>query len=889
MNTDQSVFRFSQSVSELPDTDSPKHILGGKGYGLAEMAKIGLPVPPVIVISIPTCTFYQKNKGHFPDNFEHELAEGIAFLEKETGKEFGNPDNPLLVSVRSGAAISMPGMLDTVLNLGLNEQTLEGLARRSGNPRFAWDCYRRFLQMFSDVVLGIERHRFEGILTTVKKKTGLANDTELSIEQLEEIVEEYKKIIKQEKGTAFPEDPQEQLLLSIGAVFNSWNNPRAISYRRINRIPPEINGTAVNVQAMVFGNLGDTSATGVAFTRNPSTGEKEYYGEYLMNAQGEDVVAGIRTPKYLSEMAHDLPAVYEVLKRAFETLEDHFKDMIDLEFTIENEELFILQARSGKRTGQAAIKIAVDMVDEGLIDKKKALLSINPNSIDQLLHPMIDPKAEKKLIAKGLPASPGAVSGQIVFTAADAVNLSSKGQNVILVRNETSPEDIEGMNSALGFLTARGGMTSHAAVIARGMGKACVAGSSEIVVNEAMRTLHCGTETDLKEGDWITLDGSVGEVYVGKIQTVEPVMSGDFAVIMKWTDDVKKLGVRANADSSHDAEVARKFGAQGIGLCRTEHMFFQEDRIFAVREMILSETKEERVKALSKLEKVQQDDFEGIFKAMDGFPVTIRLLDPPLHEFLPHTDEALEKLAVAMCIDVHTLKLRKESLVESNPMLGFRGCRLGMVYPEITEMQTRAILNAAYSVSAKGIAVYPEIEIPVTSHYREVEILSDVIHRTAEKVAYSYMGKSVGRSSGSSPTVMFKIGTMIELPRACVTADEFAQSMEFFSFGTNDLTQTTFGYSRDDAGRFITKYLELGVYPVDPFQVLDEKGVGEMMRIAVKKGRSVRNDLEVGICGEHGGEPSSVEFCHRIGLNYVSCSPFRVPIARLAAAQAALR
>ncbi len=892
MTADTSIFRFSQTVSELPDTDSPKNILGGKGFGLAEMAKIGLPVPPVIVVSIPTCTFYQDNNGHFPENFEQELLDGIAFLEHESGKGFGNPDNPLLVSVRSGAAISMPGMMDTILNLGLNEKTIEGLSRTSGNPRFAWDCYRRFIQMFGDVVLGIEHHTFEGILSNMKKKNGLTNDTELTLDQLKDIVHQYKKTIEQEKGKAFPEDPREQLLLSIGAVFNSWNNPRAISYRRINRVPPEINGTAVNIQTMVFGNLGDTSATGVAFTRNPSTGEKEYYGEYLMNAQGEDVVAGIRTPKHLSEMSHDLPSVYEELKKVFETLEHYFNDMIDLEFTIENQKLYLLQARSGKRTGKAAVKIAVDMVNEGLIDKKKALLSINPNSLDQLLHPMIDPKAEKRLIAKGLPASPGAVSGQIVFSAADAVELSSKGQNVILVRNETSPEDIEGMNSALGFLTARGGMTSHAAVVARGMGKSCVSGSSDIVVNEEKRTLHCGTDTNLKEGDWITLDGSVGEVYVGKIQTVEPEMSGDFAVIMQWADEVKKLVVRTNADTPHDAEVARKFGAEGIGLCRTEHMFFQEDRIFAMREMILSETKEERVKALSKIEKMQQHDFEGIFEVMDGFPVTIRLLDPPLHEFLPHTDEEMEKLAAAMHVDIQKLKERKESLAEFNPMLGFRGCRLGMVYPEITEMQTRAIVSAAYEVAQKGMRVHPEIEIPVTSHYREVEILSEVIQRTAEEVASRYTRKeSNNKPNGtpSSPLLTFKVGTMIELPRACVTADEFARSMEFFSFGTNDLTQTTFGYSRDDAGRFITKYMELGVYQVDPFQVLDEKGVGEMMRIAVEKGRSVRKELEVGICGEHGGEPSSVEFCHRIGLNYVSCSPFRVPIARLAAAQAALK
>lgn len=879
------IYHFSQNVSQMPSGDKPKYILGGKGYGLAEMSAIKLPVPPVIVISIPACNYFQEHEGAYPKSFETELEEGISFLEKETGKKFGDAQAPLLVSVRSGAALSMPGMMDTVLNLGLNPETLEGLAKKSGNPRFAWDCYRRFIQMFGDVVMGVEHNKFEGILDEIKKTGGLNDDTELTVDMLKALVEKYRTLIKKETGAMFPDKPMEQLRMAIGAVFNSWNNPRAISYRRINRVPAEVNGTAVNIQTMVFGNLGETSGTGVAFTRNPSTGAREYYGEYLMNAQGEDVVAGIRTPKHLSEMRKELPKVYKELTNIFEKLEQHFKDMIDLEFTIEEEKLYILQERSGKRTGNAAVKIAVDMESEGLIDKKKALLSINPSSLDQLLHPMIDPKAKKQIIAKGLPASPGAVSGQIVFTAADAVNWSSKGKDVVLVRNETSPEDIEGMNSALGFLTARGGMTSHAAVVARGMGKSCVSGSEDIVVNENKKLLHCGIDFDLKEGDWITLDGSVGEVYLGKIRTVDPELSGDFTKVMKWADEFRRLIVRTNADTPSDASIALKFGAQGIGLCRTEHMFFKEDRIFAIREMILSDTKEERVKALNKIEIMQQGDFEDIFEVMNGFPVTIRLLDPPLHEFLPHTDKEMEKMAHEMKIDIETLKERREALSEINPMLGFRGCRLAVVYPEITEMQVRAILNAAEAVAAKGIEVKPEIEIPVSSHYREVEILKEVIQRVAEGVT----GRSLKQKNKKYKRFTFKIGTMIELPRACVTADEFARSMDFFSFGTNDLTQTTFGYSRDDAGKFIKKFIEAGVYQVDPFQVLDEKGVGEMMKIAVEKGRSVQKDLEMGICGEHGGDPFSIEFCHRIGLNYVSCSPYRVPIARLAAAQAALR
>lgn len=870
------MYFFSQDETEAPQVKEPKYVLGGKGYGLVQMTKLKLPVPPGFVISIDVCNYYYENNHEYPKTFSDELDKYLNHLEKVTGKKFGDPKNPLLVSVRSGAASSMPGMMDTVLNLGLNEKTLEGLIEKTGNARFAWDSYRRFIQMFSDVVVGVEMSKFEKVLDVEKKRVGAKLDTDLSTDDLKMIVKKYKDLYLKEAKRSFPSDPMEQLNMGIEAVFKSWNNPRAISYRRINKIPPEVNGTAVTVQTMVFGNLGENSGTGVAFTRNPSTGVKEYYGEYLMNAQGEDVVAGIRTPKHLDDMATELPETYGQIQKIFAILEKHYKDMVDLEFTIENGKLYMLQSRVGKRTGPAAVKIAVDMVGEKLIDKKTAVNRVDPNSLDQLLHPRIDPAAKKVLVTKGLPASPGAVSGQLVFSAEDAVEWANEDKKVILARMETSPEDIEGMNSAQGILTGRGGMTSHAAVVARGMGKCCVAGCSEIEINESSKKLSVGKSV-FKEGDWITLDGSNGEVYEGEIKTVEPSVSGEFATLMKWADGFRKMHVRANADTPHDAKVAREFGAEGIGLCRTEHMFFEEDRIFAVREMILSDTTKERVKALSKIELMQQGDFEGIFKEMDGYPVTIRLLDPPLHEFLPKEDNELRKIAKEMKVEFETLKARRDSLAEFNPMLGFRGCRLGMVYPEITVMQVNAIINAAIEVAKVGIKVLPEIEIPVTSHYKELEVLTALIKKTADALL---------EDAGTiSKKIKYTIGTMIELPRACVTAEQFAQYAAFFSFGTNDLTQTTFGYSRDDAGRFIKKYIELGVYAEDPFQVLDQEGVGELMKMAIKKGKSVNKKLEVGICGEHGGEPRSVKFCNKIGLNYVSCSPYRVPIALLAAAQ----
>lgn len=885
--TNKDFYFFSKEKTESPNTNEPKYILGGKGYSLVQMTDMGLPVPPGFVISIQTCEYYYKNDRKFPANFTDQVKQYLQKIEESTGKKFGDPQNPLLLSVRSGSAVSMPGMMDTILNLGLNKETLQGLITKSGNDRFALDNYRRFIQMFGDVVMGVEHAKFMGILDSAKEEFGVSLDVDLTADNIKIIVDRYLDLYKTDTGKEFPHDPFEQLMLSIEAVFKSWNNPRAISYRRINKVPAKISGTAVTVQAMVFGNMGENSATGVAFTRNPSTGAKEYYGEYLVNAQGEDVVAGIRTPKHLDDMAKEMPEIYEQVKEIFAKLEMHYKDMVDLEFTIEEGILYMLQSRVGKRTGKAAVKIAVDMFNEKLIDKDTAIMRVDPNALNQLLHPAIDPKAQKELIAKGLPASPGAATGQIVFNAEDAVIWANQGKKVILVRMETSPEDIEGMNVAQGILTARGGMTSHAAVVARGMGKCCVSGCSDIAVNEEKKSLHVGKSIDLVEGDWITLDGSNGEVYRGKIDTVEPTLEGEFGILMQWADDVRKLKVRTNADTPKDATVARKFGAEGIGLCRTEHMFFQEDRIFAVREMILSDTKEERVKALNKIEKMQQSDFENIFRQMHDLPVTVRLLDPPLHEFLPHTDEEMQEIADAMQVEFEVLKDRKESLAEFNPMLGFRGCRLGMVYPEITEMQTRAIINAAIVVAKEGILVKPEIEIPVTSNYRELEVLNQVIKDIADPILQQ--AKADKNATKELKLLGYTIGTMIELPRACVTADKFAQYSQFFSFGTNDLTQTTYGYSRDDAGKFIGKYIELGVYMDDPFQVIDQEGIGVLMEMAVKKGREVNPEMEIGICGEHGGEPKSVEFCHKIGLNYVSCSPYRVPVARLASAQAVIR
>ncbi len=872
------IYFFSKEKTEVPKLKNPKFVLGGKGASLVEMTKIGIPVPPGFIISIDACEHFYNNDEKYPTGLMEDMKKNLKELEQITGKGFGEKKNPLLVSVRSGAAISMPGMMDTVLNLGLNEDTLHGLIEKSGDERFGWDSYRRFIQMYGNVVMGVDHAKFEKELDAVKGERGIKNDIDLDVDDLKNVVKRYKALYKKELREDFPADPMTQLKGGVDAVFRSWNNPRAISYRRINKVPSDIVGTAVNVQAMVFGNLGDDSGTGVAFTRNPSTGEKKYYGEYLMKAQGEDVVAGIRTPLHMDVMKKKLPVIYKELTDIFDQLEEHFRDMMDIEFTIENGKLYILQSRSGKRTANSAVKIAVDMVKEKMITEQEAVLRVEPLSLDQLLHPMIDSKSEKKEIAEGLPASPGAASGQIVFNAEDATEWKEKGHKVILVRLETSPEDIEGMNVAEGILTGRGGMTSHAAVVARGMGKCCISGCTMVDINEEVKIVKLPNGDILKEGDWITLDGSNGLVYEGQVKTVDPVISGDFAELMSWADRYRKLKIRTNADSPKDAKIAREFGAEGIGLVRTEHMFFKEERIFAVRQMILSDTKEERVKALAKIEKMQQGDFERIFKEMDGLPVTVRLLDPPLHEFLPHEEHELRGIATEMGVEYESLLQRKKALAEQNPMLGFRGCRLGMVFPEISEMQTRAIINAAISMAKKGVKVLPEIEIPFVSSLKEMEFLSEVIREEAEKCIKKAKVK-----------VQYKIGAMLELPRACIITDQLAQYAEFFSFGTNDLTQTTFGYSRDDAGKFITKYIEKGVLADDPFQTIDREGVGELMRGALEKAKGVSNMVEVGICGEHGGDPKSVEFCHLIGMDLVSCSPYRVPIARLAAAHAAIK
>jgi pyruvate,orthophosphate dikinase len=874
------LYLFSKEKTEAPETDKPKFVLGGKGASLVEMTKLGIPVPPGFVISIDVCDYFYKNNEKYPDGLFEEVQKYLKEVEAQTGKKFGDKKNPLLLSVRSGAAVSMPGMMDTVLNLGLNEETLQGLIQQSGDDRFAWDSYRRFIQMFGDVVMGIEHAKFEKVLDRVKESKKAKEDIDLTTDDLKELVRQYKEMYKEEIGEEFPTDPLDQLRKGIDAVFGSWNNPRAIAYRRINKISTDVIGTAVNVQSMVFGNMGDDSGTGVAFTRNPSTGEKKYYGEYLMKAQGEDVVAGIRTPKHLEDMKDGQPKVYKELTEIFDKLESHYKDMMDVEFTIEHGKLYILQSRVGKRTGQAAVRAAVEMVEEKLINSDEAVMRVEPDKLNELLHPAIDPKAPKKEIAKGLPASPGAASGQVVFTAQEAADAKDAGKKVILVRLETSPEDIEGMNAAEGILTARGGMTSHAAVVARGMGKCCVAGCGELAINEEKKVIHIGKEVDLKEGDWITLDGSTGSVFMGEVPTVDASISGDFEKLMKWADEKRTLKVRTNADTPHDSKIAREFGAEGIGLTRTEHMFFQEERIFAMRQMILSDTKEERVEALKKIEKMQQEDFEGIFKEMHDLPVTVRLLDPPLHEFLPHEDEELKKIADEMKVDFEVLKERRESLAEFNPMLGFRGCRLGMVYPEISQMQTRAIINAAIKVTREGYKVEPEIEIPLVSHQCETNFLTKVIKDTADDCI---------KKAKANGEFEYKVGTMLELPRSCLVAGELAEQSEFFSFGTNDLTQTTFGFSRDDAGKFIVKYIEEGLFEDDPFQTLDQTGVGELMKTAIERARKTRKGVTFGICGEHGGDPRSIDFCHRINMDFVSCSPYRVPIARLAAAQAAIR
>ncbi|NQU75953.1 MAG: pyruvate, phosphate dikinase [Planctomycetes bacterium] len=853
-----------------------KALLGGKGANLAEMSTLGLPVPPGFTITTEVCDLYYRLGRKYPAGMDDQIDANICRLEKLTGKTFGRGSNPLLVSVRSGAAASMPGMMDTVLNLGLNDQTLPALIKLTGNERFAWDAYRRFMQMFGDVVLGIEHGDFEHALEAVKKRHKAKLDTDLTADGLKEVCCEYAKVYKKARKE-FPQDAREQLRLAVDAVFGSWNNPRAIKYRQLNDIRGLL-GTAVNVQTMVFGNMGSTSGTGVAFTRNPSTGENKFYGEYLMNAQGEDVVAGIRTPQPITTLAEVDGPSYKQLVAIRGTLEKHYRDMQDLEFTIEQGKLYILQTRNGKRTATAAIKTASDMIAEGLISEKEAIMRIEPKTLEQLLHPTFDPKAEKRArqIGAGLPASPGAATGRIVFSAHHAEEQSELGEPVVLVRIETSPEDIGGMSVAKGILTSRGGMTSHAAVVARGMGKCCVAGCSDVAIDYKKRTLTAAGIT-LKEGDWISLNGSAGTVYEGQIDTVHPQLTGPFGMIMKLADKYRTLGVRANADTPHDAAIAVKFGAEGIGLTRTEHMFFEGNRIIAMREMILAEDQAGRKKALKKLLPLQRKDFIGIFKALAGRPATIRFLDPPLHEFVPHDKAGQLQMAKAMGVSEATIKAKVESLFEFNPMLGHRGCRLGLTYPEITAMQARAIFEAAFAV--KGAK--PEIMIPLVGNVKELADQKKIVLETLAEVMAAKKVKKL--------PFEYKIGTMIEVPRGAITADEIAAEAEFFSFGTNDLTQMGCGFSRDDAGRFLGEYLNKGIYEYDPFQTIDRAGVGELIRIAVEKGRRTRPNIKLGICGEHGGDPSSVEFCHQVGLDYVSCSPYRVPIARLAAAQAAIR
>jgi pyruvate, orthophosphate dikinase len=861
---------------------SMRNLLGGKGAGLAEMTNAGLPVPPGFTITTDACNEYYRNQRQFPPGTWEQVRDALGKVERATGKQFGDASNPLLVSVRSGARFSMPGMMDTVLNLGLNETTVEGLAKATNNPRFAYDAYRRFIQMYGNVVLEIAKDKFEHVLSNQKRQAGVETDPELSVDDLRQVIERYKSIVRSETGRDFPSDPQEQLHGAVEAVFRSWNNDRAIVYRRREKIPDDL-GTAVNVQTMVFGNMGEDSGTGVAFTRNPATGAKELFGDYLRDAQGEDVVAGIRTPLHISELRDDpnLPGVYDEFVRYAERLERHYKDMQDLEFTIERGKLYMLQTRAGKRTGAAAVRIAVDLVNEGIIDQKTGVQRVPPGDLVQLLYPIIDPKADARPIATGIKAGPGAAIGKVTFTAEDAEELGKAGERIILVRRETSPEDLRGMIEAKGILTATGGPTSHAAVVARGMGKSCIVGAKEIVISPDETHFTCNGIV-VHEGDWITLDGNTGNIFVGQVPTVEPELGEDFGTLMKWSDEYRTMGVRANADVPRDAIRAREFGAEGIGLCRTEHMFFddpnkpEEERTRTVREMILADSEEARRATLEKLLPFQQSDFDGLFRAMDGFPVTIRTLDPPLHEFLPREEEQIEELAQITGRSVEQVKQRIEALHEQNPMLGFRGCRLGIQYPEITEMQARAIFRAAVAVAKDGVKVHPEIMIPLVSDVNELRLQEEIVRRVASEEL-------------GGVEVPYSVGTMIELPRAALLADEIAAVAEFFSFGTNDLTQTTFGLSRDDSGRFLPMYVERKILKDDPFQVLDREGVGQLVRIGTERGRATRTDLKVGICGEHGGDPSSVEFCHMVGLNYVSCSPFRVPIARLAAAQAALQ
>jgi pyruvate,orthophosphate dikinase len=865
------VYLFSEGNASM------RNLLGGKGANLAEMTGLKLPVPRGFTVTTEACTRYYQDGKTVASEIVAEIHATLEKTEAIVGKKFGDPQNPFLVSVRSGARASMPGMMDTILNLGLNDKVVEGLAGLTNNVRFAYDSYRRFIQMFSDVVMEVEKAKFEKILDAVKAENNAKFDTDLTADNLKEVVKRYKDLFKQEKGFDFPQDPKVQLMEAIQAVFRSWDNPRAIVYRRLNDIPSDW-GTAVNVQEMVYGNMGDDSGTGVAFTRNPSTGEKKLYGEFLMNAQGEDVVAGIRTPQSIEQLREVMPDVYGQFVQIAETLENHYTDMQDMEFTIERGKLFMLQTRNGKRTAAAALKIAVDLVSEGMATKAEAVMKVDPKQLDALLHPTFEPKALKAAtpVAKGLPASPGAATGRVYFEAEDAVRAFKNGEKkVVLVRMETSPEDIEGMHVSKGILTGRGGMTSHAAVVARGMGTCCVAGCGEIQISEEEKYFIDKNGKKYMEGDWISLDGSTGNVYGSQLPTVDPEMTGDFATLMGWADELRTLKVRTNADTPKDAAVAVKFGAEGIGLCRTEHMFFEPDRIPAMREMIVARTEEQRRKALEKLLPMQRSDFEGLFTEMKGYPVTIRLLDPPLHEFLPQDTEDIAALAKEMGLSFDELKTIIDNLHEFNPMMGHRGCRLAVTYPEIAEMQTRAIIEAAINVNRKGMNVVPEIMIPLVGEVKELKYVKEVVVKTADAVIQA-----------AGVKLDYKVGTMIEIPRAALTADEIAKEAEFFSFGTNDLTQMTFGFSRDDAGKFLEEYYNKKIYESDPFARLDQVGVGKLIEMSVKLGKQTRPDIKLGICGEHGGDPSSVEFCHRTGLNYVSCSPFRVPIARLAAAQA---
>ena len=867
------VYMFSEGNKDM------KNLLGGKGANLAEMTSIGLPVPRGFTVTTEACTNYYESGKKISEDIKNEIFDKLSELEKITGKKMGDMNNPLLVSVRSGARASMPGMMDTVLNLGLNDEVCINFAKETNNKRFVYDSYRRFIMMFADVVKGYSKSSFERVLDKYKEDKGVKYDTDLDENDMYDIAMKFKSIYKELSNNDFPQDPKEQLIEAVTAVFRSWNNERAIYYRRMNDIPSSW-GTAVNVQEMVYGNKGDDCGTGVAFTRNPATGEKKLYGEYLMNAQGEDVVAGVRTPKSIDTLKEVMPDAYNEFVKTCEILESHYRDMQDMEFTIENGKLFMLQTRNGKRTGSAAIKIAVDLYNEGMITKEEALLKVEPKQLDQLLHPTFDSEVLKNVtpIATGLAASPGAACGKIYFTAADATKHAKDGEDVILVRLETSPEDIEGMNLARGVLTIRGGMTSHAAVVARGMGRCCVSGCGELTVNEDNKTLTTSEGVVFKEGDYISIDGSTGKVYGTQVKTVEPEISGNFETFMSWADEVRTLEVRTNADTKRDAHQAVKFGAEGIGLCRTEHMFFEKDRIFAIREMIVSDTKEQRQKALAKLLPMQRGDFEELFKEMNGYPVTIRFLDPPLHEFVPHTEEEIKDLAKDLGVTFEELKTKIESLHEFNPMMGHRGCRLSITFPEIAVMQTRAVIEAAINVEKSGIKVKPEIMIPLVGDPKELKYVKNIVVETIEKVFEEQDYK-----------VEYMIGTMIEIPRAALLADEIAEDAEFFSFGTNDLTQMTYGFSRDDAGKFLNDYYEKQIFESDPFARVDTKGVGQLIEMAVEKGKKTRPNIELGICGEHGGDPSSVEFCHNVGLTYVSCSPFRVPIARLAAAQAAIK